>query len=313
MGSEVQFLMESVPQAQFMILGWRQWADAGAVSSGFPKYLVEKYHGELVARINPNGFYLFQIPGTHDLVRPVIYFHHGYPTSLEIPENEFFLLKRGEINLLVFIGDEPHLNVEEYIQAILHVARSFGVQKMIGLGGVFGEFPYDKERNVSGSYSLPEMLKEIEVLSLLPTNYQGGVSIGSYLCKRAGEANIPYIGMYAMVPYYDLTPLLQIEQTLRIENDYMAWLGILRRINYAFKTDFDLIDLAQKSRQLLQEISHEIAELSKQVPEAGIEDYFENLSRSFNETPFIPLENVWEDHLKKILKKMENNEEETKE
>lgn len=310
MGNEVQILVEPVPQAQYMILGWRQWADAGAVSSGLPVYLIEKYQGKLVAQINPHGYYLFQIPGTHDLIRPVIHFHNGFPQSLEVPENHFFLINRGTTSILVFIGDEPHLNVEEYVQAILKVAKLFGVQKMIGLGGVYGEFPYDKERDISGSYSLQEMHQEVEDLSLRLTNYHGGVSIGSYLCKRAGDEHIPYIGMYAMVPYYDLSPLLNIEQTLRIENDYMAWLGILRRVNYLFKTDFDVLDLAQKSRKLIREVSQEIQELSGQMPEAGIQAYFENLSKNFRENPFIPLEDVWEEHLRKILKKMEDEGEE---
>ncbi len=305
MENHVQILVEPVPRAQFMILGWRQWADAGAVSSGLPVYLIEKYHGERVASIDSLGFYLFQIPGTHDLLRPVVHYHNGFPHSLEVPENHFFLIKRAGKNILVFIGDEPHLNVEVYVQAILSVARTFGVEKMIGLGGVYGEFPYDKERDISGSYSLQDMQPEAERLSLQLTNYHGGASIDSYLCKRAGEAEIPYIGMYAMVPYYDLSPLLNIEQTLRIENDYMAWLGILRRINYLFKTDFDVLDLAQKSRQLIQEVAQSIQELSQQVPEAGIQEYFENLSKDFKETPFIPLEDVWEAHLRKILKKMD--------
>ena len=42
--------------------------------------------------LTPSGFYLFQIPGTHDLVRPVVKFKDGYPDYLEGERNEFFYL-----------------------------------------------------------------------------------------------------------------------------------------------------------------------------------------------------------------------------
>ena len=73
------------PQAERMVMlaGWRQWADAGSLSSGLPKYLVQRSKAQRIGRINNHGFYLYQIPGTHDLVRPVVKFDNGYPRSLE--------------------------------------------------------------------------------------------------------------------------------------------------------------------------------------------------------------------------------------
>ena len=61
-----------------LIAGWHQWADAGAVSSGLPQYLVEWTDATKIGRIAPDGFYLFQIPGTHDLLRPVVRLNEGY-------------------------------------------------------------------------------------------------------------------------------------------------------------------------------------------------------------------------------------------
>src|SRR5690606_5346996 len=52
----------------YMLAGWRQWADAGSVSSGLPQYLIQQTGARKIGQIRPDGFYLFQIPGTHDLV-----------------------------------------------------------------------------------------------------------------------------------------------------------------------------------------------------------------------------------------------------
>ena len=54
----------------YMVVGWNQWADAGAISSGLPTYLINHLKADKIGEIKPDGFYLFQIPGTHDLVRP---------------------------------------------------------------------------------------------------------------------------------------------------------------------------------------------------------------------------------------------------
>ena len=73
------------PEAEeiYMITGWRQWADAGAISSGLPKYLIRQTGARQIGRIRSDGFYFFQFPGTHDLVRPVVRFEEGYPESLK--------------------------------------------------------------------------------------------------------------------------------------------------------------------------------------------------------------------------------------
>ena len=49
----------------YMITGWRQWADAGSISSALPEYLVELTAARKIGEIKPGPFYLFQIPGTH--------------------------------------------------------------------------------------------------------------------------------------------------------------------------------------------------------------------------------------------------------
>ncbi len=46
----------------YMIVGWRQWADAGSISSGLPQYLVRHTEGRQIGLMASEDFYLFQIP-----------------------------------------------------------------------------------------------------------------------------------------------------------------------------------------------------------------------------------------------------------
>ncbi len=292
----------------YMIAGWRQWADGGSVSSGLPEYLVERFDAREIGQLHPDGFYIFQFPGTHDLVRPVVQFNEGFPEALDVPENRFYFLENDGIGIVIFLGDEPQLDIERYVQAFLQAAMKLNVKRIIGLGGVYGEFPFDKERSLSCSYSLRSMKESMKELAVQFSNYQGGASIGSYICRRAGEKELEYCGLYAFVPMFDFSNMNQVSHRLQIEEDFMAWLAVMRRINFIFKTNLDLSDLVEKSQQEIEELKNKIEELEKLAPQLGVKEYFQRISEEFNETPFIPLDDIWEENLRRILGKFDDDE-----
>lgn len=288
-------------EEMYMIVGWRQWADAGSVSSGLPRYLIQETKARQIGVIHPDGFYLFQIPGTHDLVRPVVRFEDGYPESLEERQNEIYFAGDEKRGVIIFLGDEPHLGIDRYIDALLDTAEFLGVRRIIGLGGVYGELPYDKERPISCMYSLRELRAETERLAVTLSDYHGGASIGSYLCQRAGERGMGYVGFYAIVPTYDFSNVPQIGNAIRIENDYTAWLGIMRRINHMLNIDFDVADLEQKSRRLVQVVDAKVDELDDMAPQLEVREYLERIAEEFTEVPFEPLDEMWEEELRRLF------------
>ena len=40
----------------YMLAGWRQWADAGSISSGLPRYLVQQTNARKIGEIHQDGF-----------------------------------------------------------------------------------------------------------------------------------------------------------------------------------------------------------------------------------------------------------------
>ncbi len=291
------------PKAEeiYMIAGWRQWADAGSTSSGLPQYLIEQTGARKIGSIQSDGFYLFQIPGTHDIVRPVVKFDQGYPESLETQHNDLYYAEHNQHGLLIFLGDEPQMDIERYAQAFLHIASTLGVKRIIGLGGVYGELPYNKDRMISSIYSLPELKEELQDIAVNLSDYHGGASVGSYICRRAGEQGIEYVSFYAFVPAYDFSNLSQVANSIRIENDFMAWLGIMQRINHMLQLELDLTDLEDKSKELIELFDSKIEELDGEAPQLGVRDYLNNLSEEFVATPFTPLDDVWEEELRRLF------------
>ncbi len=285
-----------------MIAGWRQWADGGAVSSELPRYLIEHTQARHIGTLHSDPFYIFQVPGTHALFRPEIKLENGYRTELREKHNDIYLAENNGRPLVIFLGDEPQLNVARYSRAFFDVARALDVRRIVTVGGVYGHVPHDKDREISCTYSLPRLKDELTDYAVTFSNYEGGVSIGSYLLERAEKLGMEYIVFYAIVPMFDLTQLSPLLQTLVIEQDYKAWYDVMRRVNHLLQLGLDLSDLEQASRQLIASFDAKIDELEKALPQVNIRAHLKKLTENFVEPLFTPLDDVWKKGLSDLIK-----------
>lgn len=287
------------PQAAeiYMIAGWQQWADAGSVSSGLPKYLITHTHARQIGEMSPDGFYLFQIPSTHHLLRPEVNFEEGYSQRIQPHKNEFFYADLDGKGLVIFAGDEPHMNIDRYVDGLFRAIKELGVRRTALIGGVYGAMPYDKDREVSCTYSLPRMKTELNDYAVRFSNYQGGATIGSYLVDAAEAHDIELFVFNAFVPAYDFSQASATVQGVRIEHDYKAWYELMRRFNHMFGLGIDLSDLDRQSEELISSLDAKIEELERTLPQINVRGYLEKLTSSFVERPFMPLDDVWEREL----------------
>jgi proteasome assembly chaperone (PAC2) family protein len=284
-----------------MIAGWEQWADAGAISSGLPPYLVERTGARRIGQIKPDGFYIFQIPGTHHFLRPEIKLEEGHRQSLSAHSNEFFYTGDEQRGLVLFLGEEPHNNAERYAEAFLDAAEALGVKRIAALGGVYGAMPYDKAREVHCVFSLPRMKEELSRYAVKWSDYEGGVTISTFLADRAERRGIEMFAFYAFVPSYDFSQASDMFQGVRLESDSRAWYEVMRRLNYMFSLPIDLSELEQRSEDLMAAMGAKLAELEKEMPQLHVRKYMEKVERDFEEAPFMPLDDMWERELGDIL------------
>ncbi len=304
--SDVLKLWEQpVAEEIYLIAGWHQWADAGAISSGLPQYLIQRSQARKIGEIQSEGFYLFQLPGAHHFLRPEIKLEDGYRTEMRPRSNEFYYASFGNKGLVIFLGEEPHMNIDPYAEAFFGAAKQLGVKRMVALGGVYNSVPYDKDRTVSCAYSLRSMKRELEKYAVRFSNYEGGVSIGSYLVDQAERSNIEYFTFYGFVPAYDFSQASIPIQGLRIEQDYRAWYELMRRFNFMFDLGFDLSDLAHQSDELATSMDAKFEELKKKMPQLHLEQYLERMAQEYDELSFMPLDDVWERELRDILNNLE--------
>jgi hypothetical protein len=145
------------------------------------------------------------------------------------------------------------------------------------------------------------MKDELADYAVTFSNYEGGVSIGTYLVDRAEEKGIEYVVFYALVPAYDFEQPSTLVQGMRIENDFKAWYDLLRRFNHMFEMEIDLSELETYSDELLSSMDAKVAELEEKMPQLNVREYMEQLTREFTERPFMPLGDVWERGLRDIF------------
>jgi len=290
-----------------MIVGWRQWADAGAISSGLPQYLIEKMQARKIGEIESGDFYIFQIPGTHHFLRPEIKLEEGYRQSLKIPQNEIFYAGDNKKGLVIFLGEEPHLHPDRYAEAFFDVVETLKVKRVAALGGVYGPMPYDKDREISCSYSLRSMKAELASYAVKFSDYEGGVTISTYLIDKAEEREIEFFTFYAFVPSYDFGQFsLTSQQGVRIEVDFKAWYDVMRRFNHMFKLGIDLSSLARQSDELVVSMTDKLMELENKSPQFKIKEYMEKVTQDFTEQSFMPLDDVWERELGDLFEDMDD-------
>ena len=300
MSAEFNLWEKPIADEIYMIAGWRQWADGGGVSSGLPQYLVDLTNARKIGEISPDGYYLFQLPGAQQFLRPIVRHNNGITESLQSMRNTFYYTELNGKGIVIFLGDEPHMDAERYVRSLLAAAKELNAKQIIHLGGVYGQVPYDKQRHVHGVFSLPHLKDTLDELSVEASNYHGPSSIGSYLCKRAGEQNVESIGLYAFCPIYQFGGLENNEKNIIIDQDHMAWLTVVERINHLLDVDFDLDELEDLAVELVNQVDARIATLGRKFPEMHLEDFFERLRGNFEEQSFTPLDDIWTDSLNKL-------------
>jgi len=300
--NDVVRLWEFPRAAEYMIAGWRQWADAGDVSSGLPKYLVEQTLARRIGEIAPEGFYLFQIPGAHHLLRPVVKLSEGYRESLEHRSNEFFYAGDDTKGFVVFLGEEPHLNEERYAEAFFDAVEALGVKQVAALGGVHAPVPYNKERDISCVYSLPGLKAALSEYAVRFSDYEGGTTISTYLADKAESRGIEFFSFYAFVPAYDFSQSSVLVQQVAMEEDFKAWYDLMRRLDHMFRLGLDLSHLARRADRLIAEWESKLEHLARAMPQLDVAGYLQQVSAEFTERQFMPFRDLWEEELGDLLR-----------
>lgn len=213
-----------------LVIGLDGWMDGGDVSTGTIAHLANAMEARKLGYIRPDDFYIFNIPGSMEvsaLFRPHTRIEEGLIVKYDWPTNEFYYSETH--NLILFSGKEPNLRWVEYVDCLLHVAETFGVETIYFIGSVAGMVPHTREPRLSASVSDASLKPELEKFGVRFSNYEGPASIITYLTREAHARGLRLISLVAEIPAYiqGLNPKC-IESVIR---RLSAMLGIEVQLN----------------------------------------------------------------------------------
>lgn len=186
-----------------LVIGFDGWMDGGNVSTGTIDYLRIKLGALPFAAIEPNDFYILNIPGPIELtslMRPQVRYEEGLIKQYDYPSNRFYA--QPDHRLLLFSGKEPNLQWDRFSDLLWSLCRQFDVQRILFVGSVAGLAPHSREPRITCTLSLPESRKIVDKLGFQVSQYEGPGSFVTHLTRRAVEKNIEMIGMVAEIPAY---------------------------------------------------------------------------------------------------------------
>jgi predicted ATP-grasp superfamily ATP-dependent carboligase len=306
-------IFEQKPTANYLIAGWRrQWSNGGRISSGLPRYLIEKLSAKKIGELGPQVStmcYPFQVAGTHDAFRPVAAFQEGLPSESMHRENYFFDAGNG---LIIFLGEEPWYRLDIYVKGFLEAIKELGIKQTVAVEGVNGPAPPDLERRITCAYSKASMKEDLERFGLQFSSYgsegRRGPTIGMALVSVA-HFEYPDIEMFrlgAMAPLYPL--LSSNNQQLGITRDHRSFYDIMRRLNAMFDLTIDLNELKSLADTESGELQTNLEKLSESSREA--KQVIEQVRSEYSYTPFeqrVELDPALDQTLEDILRNLPGN------
>jgi len=243
----ISFEEEPSLNKPLLVMGISGWADAGEISSGSLSYLRTSLKARRFACIPTERFYNFT------KLRPVVTLEDGLIHSITFPSNTFYYTKGSENapDCILLDAIEPHLDWEDYIHAILDLAKRFDIDRIVTIGGVIDEIPHTLEAQVTALASEEAIQNRLiqEGVSLI--NYVGPSSIHGQLLEKAHRQGFHFISLWGHCPYY-------IQET----NPSVCY-RILVLLKEVTGISMDLQDLQMESQAFEKELDLELQKNSE--------------------------------------------------
>jgi proteasome assembly chaperone (PAC2) family protein len=175
------------------VLAFAGWGDAGDASTDAARHLIASLEGDAFARIDPDEFYEFQTR------RPEVEMTEAGVRTIHWPRNEFHALHHPDGDLVVVLGEEPHMRWRAFGSAVSEGLNALGVERALLLGAFLGQVPHTVPVPLVGSSPNPMLLAENGVSS---SRYEGPTGIVGSLTHQLAESGIATMSVWAAVPHY---------------------------------------------------------------------------------------------------------------
>src|ERR671924_2380224 len=242
-----------------LVCAFAGWNDAASAATASLEAVAASIDSEVVARIDPEEFYDFQVN------RPTIRLIEGQTRHIDWPANTLLAARvpAVERDLALLSGIEPNLRWRTFADAVLAVAQRLGVEMLVTLGALIADVAHTRPVPITGLASDPEL---VDRLGLSRSNYEGPTGIVGVLHDACRQRGLTSASLWAAVPHYvSLTPSPR------------AALALCERLASMLDVDIDVDELRTAADGYAEQVSQAVA------ADAETQAYVEDLERRADE------------------------------
>ena len=192
--SSIEWIREPALRNPMAVLAFEGWNDAADAASRALYYLLEHHEEIPLAQLDMEAYINYQ------LSRPVMSLD-GAARHVHWPVTGFFalLLPEHDRDLVLVLGEEPHLLWRRYCVEVIGVLRRLGVREAAALGAFMSQIPHTQPIPIFGSSGDPDFAMR---MGISPSTYEGPTGIAGVIAAAMEDEGMESSGLWAGVPHY---------------------------------------------------------------------------------------------------------------
>jgi len=178
-----------------LVLAFEGWNDAGEAATHAVSFLGEALGAVPLAELDPEEFYDFTVR------RPLLLHEEEGRRSIEWPRNEFRFAapEAPPVEVVTFVGIEPHLRWRTFTARLVDYAAELGVRRAVLLGSYLADVVYSQPVRVTGFASRSDALARGGADA---SDYEGPTGIVGVLSEALQRAGLEVTSLWAGLPHY---------------------------------------------------------------------------------------------------------------
>jgi proteasome assembly chaperone (PAC2) family protein len=193
--------IEDVPELRspVLIAAFEGWNDAADAASSVIDHLMEVWNARVVAAIDPEEFYDFQVN------RPIVGTNDEGMRRITWPSTQLAVASPpGALRDVILLrGIEPNMRWRQFCAELLAASTELGAQLVVTLGALLADTPHTRPIPVTGTATEIELSDR---LKLEQSNYEGPTGIVGVFQDACTQRDIPAVSFWAAVPHYVAQP-----------------------------------------------------------------------------------------------------------
>ncbi|MBW1972318.1 MAG: hypothetical protein DRP55_03315 [Spirochaetes bacterium] len=258
MKDKIKFFEKPKLKSPTIIAGFEGWPNAGEVSTGTLKYLIKSLNPKPLASMKIDDFFSYHSK------RPTVKVERGKIIEIVKAKNNFFywINQNGNRDVILFMGTEPHLKWEYFIDIFLKVCEEMKVKQIITIGGTTDNITHEEEM-ISALATDEKDIKFLDEIGISPIDYYGPTSIHSMIITTSKEKGFSSISLWGHVPFYIKGSNFRV---------YRKMIDILQKLTgfYINTTDLEMAwQRVKKQIDLLIEKNPELKQYIEAIKKGG--------------------------------------------